>query len=249
MVFRIAGGDSETPKKEVGVNKLNFGFMKTLFVFLLSITMLVSCTKNSDSLTSPLMSKTPDDPINEENNLRNNCFTEEEFLSIAQGFSGFWSQFMDTSNLTIQTKLENLGNAVDNYSSPIPLSILAEIYEQELLIDSANVAAFLSTIVTYRSIISAEGFSQCFYEELAYRVGEDAFSTNGEITESRWFLSTLASALGAGPCITGPLAVLDTCAYVATGILTAPTGIGAIANWGGAVASFGYALSTIKDCP
>lgn len=181
------------------------------------------------------------------NQLQGGCFTEEEFMSIAQGFVGFWSQFRDTSTLSIQAKLDNLHNATDTISTPITLNVLAEIYEQELLIDSSNVAAFLSTLVEFKDIIAAEGFSQCFYDELVSRAGEDEFSPNGSGVESRWFLSTLASALGAGPCITGPMAVIDTCAYIATGILTAPTGVGALANWGAAVASYGYALSTIRQ--
>lgn len=176
-------------------------------------------------------------------------FTEDEFLAIAEGFVGFWSQFRDTKGLDIESKLTNLQNATSQYSSPIPLSTLAEIYERELLIDGDNVALFLQTLVKYKEIISAEGFSQYFYDELKSRVGGDAFSPEGGEIESRWFLATLAAALGAGPCVTGPLAVLDTAAYIATGVLTAPTGIGAVANWGGAVASYGYALSTIGDCP
>lgn len=200
------------------------------------MTFVQSCQQNQQSTESERT-----------NLLQEGCFTEEEFMSIAQGFVGFWSQFRDTSILSIQTKLDNLHNATDTFSSPIPLIVLAEIYEQELLIDSSNVAAFLSTLVEFKDIISSEGFSQCFYDELLSRVGEDEFSPNGSNVESRWFLSTLASTLGAGPCISGAMAVIDTCAYIATGILTAPTGIGAIANWGGAIVSYGYAMSTIRQ--
>jgi hypothetical protein len=210
---------------------------KPCFLILIMVmTFLQSCQKNQP-------------PMGEEitNHLQEGCFTEEAFMSIAQGFAGFWSQFRDTSFLSIQTKLDNLQNATDTFSSPIPLSILAGIYEQELLIDSSNVAPFLSTLVEFKDIISAEGFSQCFYDELVIRAGEDAFYPNGNSVESRWFLSTLASALGAGPCITGPMAIIDTCAYIATGVLTAPTGVGAVANWGGAVASYGYAMSTVRQ--
>jgi len=210
---------------------------KSCFLVLIMVmTSAQSCQKKQQSMDEAIF-----------NHLQEGCFTEAEFMSIAQGFAGFWSQFRDTVFLSIQAKLDNLHNATDTFTSPIPLSILAEIYEQELLIDSNNVAAFLSTLVEFKDIISAEGFSRCFYEELVIRAGESAFSPNENGVESRWFLSTLASALGAGPCITGPMAIIDTCAYIATGVLTAPTGVGAVANWGGAVALYGYAMSTVRQ--
>lgn len=219
--------------------------MRLLSVLAL-ILLSVACSKNSSNPALPI---TQEVLLPETESFGKGCFTEDEFLAIAEGFVGFWVQFRDESQLDVRTKFENLSNALNVYSGPISLSTLAEIYEEELLIDKSNVEAFLSTLVEYKDVISSEGFSQCFYDELVDQVGENAFAPMDNSVESRWFLSTLAGALGAGPCITGPLAILDTAAYIATGVLTAPTGIGAIANWGGAVASFGYALSTIRNCP
>lgn len=217
--------------------------MKNLVVLLFPI-LLVSCSKDSEGILQSVQQETT---VNQPKSI-NGCFTEEEFMSIAEGFTGFWSEFRDTSIINIQTKLENLSEALNGYPDTIPLRTLALIYEQELLVDSSSVAAFLSTLVEFKDIISTDGFSQCFYDELVSKVGEEAFTPSGSTVESRWFLATLAAALGAGPCVTGPLAVIDTSAYIATGVLTAPTGIGAVANWGGAVASYGYALSTIGEC-
>ena len=215
--------------------------MRVLVIAFL-IMLSVSCSENSDNFISPLTQEVTPTTLNEVEFLSanevepllTNCFTEEEFLFIAQGFVGFWSEFRDESRLDIQTKLYNLKTATETYTSPIPLSTLAQIYEQELLIDNSNVAAFLSTLVEYKDVISSENFSECFYNELVTRVGEDAFVFNGN-NNSRWFIATLA-------------AVLDTCAYIASGVITAPTGVGAVANWGGAIASYGYAMSTIGDC-
>lgn len=214
--------------------------MKNLVVLLFAI-LLVSCSKDSDGVLQSLEQETI---VNEPNG----CFTEQEFMSIAEGFAGFWSEFRNSSVINVQTKLENLSEALNGYPDTISLETLALIYEQELLVDSSSVAAFLSTLAEFKDIISVDGFSQNFYDELVSIVGEEAFTFSDSNVESRWFLATLASALGAGPCVTGPLAVLDTSAYIATGLLTAPTGIGAVANWGGAIASYGYALSTIEDC-
>ncbi len=203
---------------------------------------LVSCSKSSheDIQQTEYLS---------ESNISSNCIEEDDFMAIAEGIAGFYSELMDETKLSIQEKTHNLEEEINNFPETIDLCDLADMYSRNLLIDRENVDTYLTTLIDYKTIITAHGFSECFYNELEGRVGIEAFSffkETGSINK-RWFLSTLAAAFGAGDCITGVLAIIDTCAYVATGIITAPTGIGAVACWGGATASATYAFSTVGD--
>jgi len=217
--------------------------LKFLFLIVPFLTLATSCSNNEEIQEI--------DYLSESSLSSDSCIEEDDFMEIAEGFTGFYSELMDETELSLQDKIDNLEAEATNYPDHMSLEDLSKMYSRGLGISKSYVDLFLNTLVEYKSIITAEGFSECFYNTLRDHVGEEAFqfqlSPGNEAISKRWFLSTLASALGASRCVSGVLAIVDTAAYVATGIITAPTGIGAVATWGGAAASAAYAFSTVGD--
>jgi len=218
------------------------------------ITIFSSCQKNDfinhteedESITN---TKSGEDPFLDSGN---DCLSDEDFQEILDGIIILFEELRDESIVDLSTKNTKLKKSLAVYEdNPVSLCELSDIYQNDLLISSEATEKFLNTLLNYNDIITSENFAECFVEKLINKYGIDTFDINqSENTNSnKWFLATLADALGAGPCVTGPLAVIDTVAYIGTGIFTAPTGIGAIACWGGAVASYGYAISSLfEDC-
>ncbi len=226
---------------------LNINFRVLLSISVVLLIFVLSCQKeNNLSLNKSLDKNELKEDL--KNEFRTSCFTEQEFLTIAEGFTGFFDQMNDVSQRNMETKLDSLYRSIGVLiGDTISFNTLARIYQKDLLVDSINVAIFLNTLYNNRNIITASGFSQCFYDELVNQVGEESFGANSGI-ESRWFLATLAAALGAGPCTQAALGCLDACCGVAGGILTAPTGIGAAVNWATTGVSYGAAMVNLHAC-
>lgn len=178
--------------------------------------------------------------------------SEEDFTAISEGIFGYITDLRNNnSSGSIFDKLQSYHDLRAMYPGiEIPLLDDMEYQAYTLEVSQENLENFFSTLIYYKDVITAPGFSEDFMAILSTKTAQNIKPGQSvkPDDQSKWFFATLAAALGAGPCVTGPLAVLDTCAYIATGVLTAPTGIGAVINWGGAVASYGYALSTIGDC-
>ena len=82
-----------------------------------------------------------------------------------------------------------------------------------------------------------------FREELTHFYMGLAKSNN-----RKGILGSLGEIFGAGNCVKGTLNTLDTVGYIVLGILTAPTGVGAVVNGSAAGASYGLALKQAMAC-
>lgn len=160
------------------------------------------------------------------------------FMEFSFALYEYMDELMDTSVYSLETKIEKLNILLIPLPDTVELLDLIDIQNEAFLIDPSKIENFFNVLIKYKEIITDPDFPVSYIDILDEK-------TSGS---PRWFLSTLASLLGANKCWTGAFAVIDTAAYIATGILTAPTGIGAIANWGAAAASYAYALSSIKSC-
>jgi hypothetical protein len=221
----------------------NSKILLAVFMGLLILILLSACTKDNSFLLNQNESQITQEVDNIE---ELKCMPDSTFWAISEGLYGYLVQLRDTSKVSLQQKMISYSEARELYPTYCSLCVIMSLQEEHLRIDSINVQLFFNMLINHKATILSDNFSECYLNTLQEKLGQFEYSNSN--SNSRWFLAALAATFGAGPCITGPLAILDGCVGIASGILTAPTGAGAIACWGGAAANIAYGFSTIPRC-
>ena len=204
--------------------------MKNLSIFLIFLQLFfVSCIKDSNEMNDyEVFYLSTETELNDEN-----------FLEIANGITPFLKQYLKIKYKN-KDGINSYKNIRASYGTNLTIESEINLIHGNLKIDRSSSILFFKTLIKYKKVFASKDFISRLNAYVT-------ISSEGTL-ENRWFLGTLAAALGAGPCVTGPLSILDSCIGITTGILTAPTGIGAVANWGAAAASYGYGMSALGDC-
>lgn len=216
-----------------------------VFMGLLILILLSACTKDNSFLLNQNESQITQEVDNLE---KVKCMPDSTFWAISEGLYGYLVQLRDTSKVSLQKKMISYSEARESYPTYCSLCVIMSLQKEHLRIDSINVQLFFDMLINHKATILSENFSECYLNTLQEKLGQYEYSNSNSNSNSRWFLSALAATFGAGPCITGPLAILDGCVAIAAGILTAPTGIGAFSCWGSAAVNIAYGFSTIPRC-
>lgn len=214
-----------------------------LFICLIT-TLFFACDKDSYGLSTVSdVGDTKDTAtVNEEeylpetiitNNFGEWSISDNDFYEISEALYNYLVDAYDESVTDIETKSSNLRSARDLMNDTIKLCQLMQLHRDYMLVDSIHSRNFFLMLLEHKETITHPDFKTVYLAML-----------DEKKDESRWFLGTLAGLLGASPCTQSAMHCLDACAGVAMGILTAPTGIGAVACWGAAAASYAAAIAT-----